>query len=85
MHEYFQTAHCQAIAESIAKQSPDVIVLQELYSDVDAALLSQSLPQYPYKQLINTWYHKHAIMVLSKFPISVLLTSHDKGTLLQIQ
>lgn len=70
-NEYFQPEiNGNFVSKYIEDSKPDILFLQEIYkvNDVDSIKI---LEQYPYKKLINTWYHKHSILVASKYEFSV--------------
>lgn len=73
-HEYFQPILNGAfISNNIEKMDPDIVFLQEFYNKEDKEQIS-ILKKYPYQEFINTWYHKHSILVASKnyFQIKIL-------------
>jgi endonuclease/exonuclease/phosphatase family metal-dependent hydrolase len=75
LHEYFQ-AHLNGyfISNYIKDINPDILFLQEFYLESDVEHI-EILRNYPYKKLISTWYHKHSILVASKFEF----TTEEKG------
>lgn len=71
LHEYFQSnINGNFVSKSLEKFNPDIIFLQEFYhpKDVDSIKI---LSSYPYKKLIHTWYHKHSILIASKYEFSL--------------
>lgn len=70
-HEYFQSKiNGDFVSKFIEKQNPDVLFLQEIYYPEDIKDISV-LKNYPYTKLIHTWYHKHSILVASKYEFFV--------------
>lgn len=68
-HEYFQVSHTKAIRKQILEINPDICVVQEIHDDEDFEKL-ELRNEYPHQTLIDGWYHKHAIGVLSKKPFT---------------
>ncbi len=66
-HEYFQKQYANFVADFIKKENPDICFLQEFYTLEDIEILKFLLKDYfvEYK-ILNSWYHKHSILVLSK-------------------
>jgi endonuclease/exonuclease/phosphatase family metal-dependent hydrolase len=72
IHEYFQPKiNSDFISKSIKKINPDILFLQEFYFSEDTRYI-EILKDYPYQRLINTWYHKHSILIASKHEFTVL-------------
>ena len=72
-HEYFQPKlNSRFVSNFIEQQNPDIIFLQEIHDTKDIELLN-ILEKYPHKQLPNTWYHKHSILVASKIAFTAEL------------
>lgn len=70
-HEYFQAQYTDFVCDFLKKQDADVCVLQEFHDLKDVELvISKMRNVYPYYATVNTWYHKHSILVLSKDEIS---------------
>lgn len=66
IHEYFQPKiNGVFISESIEKINSDILFLQEFYFAEDVKYID-ILKNYPYQKLMNTWYHKHSILIASK-------------------
>lgn len=66
LNKYFQPKiNGIFISTSLEQIKPDIIFLQEIYNPGDIESIP-ILSQYAYKKLINTWYHKHSIIVASK-------------------
>lgn len=75
-HEYFLPAmNGNFVSDSIQKINPDLLFLQEFYFTEDIKHID-ALKNYPYKEFLNTWYHKHAILVASK---SEFIVSKENG------
>jgi len=71
IHEYFQPKiNGDFVSKSIEKINPDILFLQEFYFAEDTKYI-EILKNYPYQKLINTWYHKHSILVASKYEFTV--------------
>jgi len=72
IHEYFQSKiNGDFISKSIKKIDPDILFLQEFYFSEDTKYI-EILKNYPYQKLINTWYHKHSILIASKHKFTIL-------------
>jgi hypothetical protein len=71
LHEYFQPSiNGGFVSEKIKKLNPDILFLQEFYHVEDTKSI-EILKEYPYQKLIDTWYHKHSILVASKYEFIV--------------
>ena len=47
-----------------------MVVLQEFYTTKDKEYITSALQDiYPYTAEVDTWYHKHGVIVLSSLPI----------------
>ncbi len=65
-HQYFQPVlNGDFVSKNVVKINPDIIFLQEFYFSEDVESI-KVLKNYPHKKLIDTWYHKHSILIASK-------------------
>ena len=70
-HEYFQPKlNGNFVSGYIEEMNPEMIFLQEFYSVQDTRSI-EILKEYPYQQLLDTWYHEHSILVASKYEFTV--------------
>jgi hypothetical protein len=71
-HEYFQKQYVIFVADFIKKYNPEICFLQEFYSLEDIEILRSLLNGYftDYK-ILNSWYKKESILVLSKSNIDL--------------
>ena len=66
-NEYFQRSQINVIEEVIREINADICVLEELYTEEDIDFIFLKFKDlYPYHTTVNTWYHKHSILMLSK-------------------
>ncbi len=85
-HEYFQKAHANSIKNSIKEINAHVVVLQEFYTQEDRNLMIESLREiYPYNVQIDTWYHEHAVMVLSRTPLTITKLGSSQFSAVKIE
>ena len=82
-HEYFQAKiNGEKVSKFLEKMNPEIIFLQEIYSKKDLQYI-HILKKYPYQTFINTWYHKHSILVASKKKIKVLKNEKFSSLLIE--
>jgi hypothetical protein len=83
LHEYFQpNINGIFVSKSIEKLNPDVLFLQEFYYPEDVKSI-EVLKNYPYKKLIHTWYHKHSILIASRYEF--LITEENNFSIVSIK
>ena len=83
LHEYFQpNLNGIFVSKSIEKLNPDILFLQEFFYPEDVKSI-EILKNYPYQKLIHTWYHKHSILVASKYEF--LITEKDNFSIIYLK
>lgn len=84
-NEYFQKVHLGLIVENILNINPDICVLQELFLKEDSDLIIERFKnEYKYNTLIDTWYHEHSILILSKNKIDCQRIINSEFYLLKV-
>lgn len=74
-NEYFQPKlNGTFVSDFIEQRNPDIVFLQEIYNPADLDSIP-ALKNYPHKNLINSWYHTHSILIASKHEFT--LTEKD--------
>lgn len=70
-HQYFQPIlNGELVSKGIGKTNPDIMFLQEIWDPNDLGYIDV-LKKYPYQKLLNSWYHKHSVLVASKTEFSI--------------
>jgi endonuclease/exonuclease/phosphatase family metal-dependent hydrolase len=81
-NEYFNpNLNGEFISDFIEKTNPDILFLQEIYNKNDIENIN-SLKKYPHREFVNTWYHKHSILIASKEKFSIF--AKDKFHIISI-
>ncbi len=76
IREYFQPVlNGEFVSNQIKKLNPDILFLQEFYDANDTKYI-EALKDYPYQKLVDTWYHEHAILVASKYELTITESSN---------
>ncbi len=75
-NQYFQPIlNGELVSKKIESTNPDIIFLQEIWDPKDLEHIS-ILKNYPHQKLLNSWYHKHSVLVASKNEFSVTKIGH---------
>lgn len=71
IHQYFQPIlNGTLVSKNIEEMNPDIMFLQEIWDPNDLGYIDV-LKNYPYQKLLNSWYHKHSVLVASKNEFSI--------------